>query len=136
MNPIEEHFQTITRRAFLGGTAAGLGAGALNSLLTPRVFCAARHAASGDRWPGGGKPLDHPAKIKRVIYLYQAGGPSHLETFDFKPKLREMNGQEMPTSFTKGQQIAQLQGKELKCRGAEFDFARFGQSGQEMCSLF
>jgi hypothetical protein len=132
MNPIEEHFQKITRRAFLGGTAAGLGAVALNSLLTPKLF----GAASNDRWTGIVNPLHHPAKIKRVIYLYQAGGPSHLETFDFKPKLREMNGQGMPTSFTKGQQIAQLQGKELKCRGAEFDFARFGKSGQEMCSLF
>jgi hypothetical protein len=135
MDPIQAHLQQITRRAFLGGAAAGLGAVALNSLLTPNLFGAAAKT-SRDRWPGIVNPLHHPAKIKRVIYLYQAGGPSHLETFDFKPKLREMNGQGMPTSFTKGQQIAQLQGKELKCRGAEFDFTRFGKSGQEMCSLF
>ncbi|MCB0188870.1 MAG: DUF1501 domain-containing protein, partial [Caldilineaceae bacterium] len=46
-----------------------------------------------------------------------AGGPSHLETFDYKPKLAEMDGQPMPESFTKGQPIAQLQGAALKCLG-------------------
>src|SRR6185503_403057 len=132
MTPFDLHAQQLTRRAFLGGAAAGLGSLALNSLLTPRVFGAAAAAPAADRWRGIINPLHHPAKIKRVIYLYQAGGPSHLETFDFKPKLREMNGQGMPESFTKGQQIAQLQGKELKCFGALFDFQRFGKSGQEM----
>ena len=48
-------------------------------------------------------------KCKRVIFLYMAGGPSHLETFDYKPKLAQLDGQVMPESFTKGQQIAQLQ---------------------------
>ena len=51
-------------------------------------------------------------KAKRVIWLYMAGGPSHLETFDYKPQLAEMHGQPMPESFTKGQPIAQLQGPE------------------------
>ena len=54
-----------------------------------------------------------PPKAKRIIYLYMAGGPSHLETFDYKPKLAEMHGQPMPESFTKGQPIAQLQGQKL-----------------------
>jgi hypothetical protein len=53
-------------------------------------------------------------KAKRLIYLYQAGGPSHLETFDYKPALAKLNGQAMPESFTKGQQLAQLQGKALR----------------------
>ena len=57
------------------------------------------------------------AKAKRVIFLCMAGGPSHLETFDYKPKLDELNGKAMPESFTKGQPIAQLQGKELKVQG-------------------
>jgi hypothetical protein len=85
---------------------------------------------------GAVEPLHFPAKAKRVIFLYQAGGPSHFETFDPKPKLREMHSKPMPESFTKGQQIAQLQGKPLVCFGPQFDFKRFGKSGQELCELF
>ena len=77
-----------------------------------------------------------PPKAKRVIFLYQAGGPSHLETFDYKPKLAKMHGKPMPESFTKGQQIAQLQGKPLICFGPQHGFKQFGKSGQEICELF
>jgi len=100
----------------------------LNSLLSPRLFAAESR--------GVVNPLHHPAKAKRVIFLYQAGGPSHLETFDYKPKLRSMDGQGMPESFTKGQQIAQLQGKELKCFGPQYEFKTFGKSQQQICELF
>ena len=55
-----------------------------------------------------------------------AGGPSHLETFDYKPKLDELNGQPMPESFTKGQPIAQLQGQKLKVQGHLTKFQEFG----------
>jgi hypothetical protein len=65
-----------------------------------------------------------------------AGGPSHLESLDYKPKLAEMHGQPMPESFTKGQPIAQLQGAQLKCFGPQHAFKKFGQSGQEICELF
>ena len=65
-----------------------------------------------------------------------AGGPSHLETFDSKPKLAKMDGQPMPESLTKGQQIAQLQGQQLKCFGPQHGFQRFGKSGIEICELF
>src|SRR5437588_170160 len=118
----------ICRRAFLGRSVSGLGVFALNSLLSRSLL------AAGSK--GVVNPLHHPAKAKRVIFLYQAGGPSHLETFDFKPKLRAMDGQGMPESFTKGQQIAQLQGKELKCFGAQYDFKTFGKSKQQICELF
>jgi hypothetical protein len=74
-------------------------------------------------------------KAKRVIQLYQAGGPSHLELFDWKPKLAEMHGQPMPESFTKGQPIAQLQNQKLRCFGPQHPFARYGRSGQEMSAL-
>jgi len=110
-----------TRRAFLNRSAAGaLGLTALQQLIAK----------------GAIQPLHHAAKAKRVIFLYQAGGPSHLETFDSKPKLAEMHGKPMPESFTKGQQIAQLQGKPLICFGPQLGFKRFGKSGQEMCELF
>ncbi len=117
----------IHRRTFLGRGIAGLGLLGLNSLLSPRLF-AETH--------GVVHPLHHPAKAKRVIFLYQAGGPSHLETFDYKPKLAEMNSKPMPESMTKGQQIAQLQGRPLICFGPQYGFQKFGKSGQEMCELF
>src|SRR5437879_579787 len=108
----EEPMQTyIHRRTFLGKGIAGLGAVALNSLLSPRL-----KAATG----GVVNPLHYAAKAKRVIFLYQAGGPSHLETFDNKPQLAKMHKEPMPDSFTKGQQIAQLQGKPLSCFGPQY----------------
>src|SRR5215831_6623986 len=122
----------IHRRTFLGQGIAGLGVVALNSLLNPKLLSGA--ATEGSR--GVVNPLHFLPKAKRVIFLYQAGGPSHLETWDFKPKLREMHGLGMPESFTKGQQIAQLQGKELKCFGPQYEFKRFGKSGQQMIELF
>jgi hypothetical protein len=122
----------IARRTFLGRGAAGLGLVALNTLLNPKLTAAARQESA----KGVVSPLHFPQKAKRVIFLYQAGGPSHLETFDNKPVLRSMHGKGMPESFTKGQQIAQLQGKPLVCFGPQFDFQKFGKSGQEICHLF
>ncbi len=81
-------------------------------------------------------PLPLPQKVKRVIWLTMAGGPSHLETFDPKPKLGEMHGQPMPESFTKGQQLAQLQGQKLTCFGPQHPFAKYGKNQIEICSLF
>jgi uncharacterized protein (DUF1501 family) len=81
-------------------------------------------------------PLHFPPKAKRVIFLCQAGGPSHLETLDYKPKLTEMDGKPMPESYTKGQPIAQLQGNELRCFGPQRKFNRCGQSGQMISDVF
>ena len=61
-----------------------------------------------------------------------AGGPTHLETFDYKPKLGELDGKPMPESYTKGQPIAQLQGKTLKCLGPLTKFKKYGKGGQEI----
>src|SRR5690606_32193981 len=71
------------------------------------------------------------------IHLSMAGGPSHLETFDYKPKLAALDGQPMPKSFTEGQQIAQLQGQRdsLKCMGPQFKFSRHGEAGTEISSI-
>lgn len=117
----------IQRRTFLGRGVAGLGAMALRTLWA---------APPKTGFPGAVNPLHYPAKAKRVIFLYQAGGPSHLETFDSKPKLAQMHGKGMPASFTKGQQIAQLQGRPLVCFGPQYGFKKFGKSGQEMIELF
>ena len=114
--------RAVTRRTFLGRTSLGLGALTLSSLL-------ARESRAG--LPAGIPGLPHfAAKAKRVIFLYMSGGPSHLETFDYKPKLTELNNRPMPESFTRGQPIAQLQGQELKCLGPLFRFGRHGKSGQ------
>ncbi len=125
--------QQFTRRAFLGQTSAGVGAMALASFLNPKQAGA---TSASDKWPGMVNPLHFPRKAKRVIYLSMAGGPSHLETFDYKPKLAAMHGEPMPESMTKGKQIAQLQGQALKCFGPQFGFKKFGQSGAEICELF
>lgn len=111
------------RRAFLASTGVGLGAAALNSLLA---------ADSAKLAQTNGLPHlpNLPQHVKRVIFLCMAGGPSHLETFDYKPKLEELDGKPMPESFTKGQPIAQLQGKELKCQGPLTKFKQYGNSGQ------
>ena len=129
--------QRQTRRVFLGRASQGIGAIALSSLINPALFKA---AASTERAVPKGvgvvNPPHIPPKAKRVIWLTMAGGPSHLETFDPKPKLAEMHGQPMPESFTKGKQIAQLQGAKLVCFGPQHPFERFGKGGVEMCGLF
>ena len=106
----------INRRAFLASSGLSLGSAALTTLIAKE----------------SGQPLYllPKAKAKRVIFLCMAGGPSHLETFDYKPKLDELNGQPMPNSFTKGQPIAQLQGKELKVQGHLTKFKKYGKGGQ------
>ena len=114
-------FNHLSRRTFLGHGLAGLGSIALARLL-------------GADLPTNPLPAFKP-KVKRVIFLSMAGGPSHLETFDFKPKLREMNGKPMPESFTKGQQLAQLQGHALTCLGAQHDFSKYGKSQLEICNI-
>src|SRR5580698_10073053 len=126
---------SLKRRAFLKQGLTGLGLVALNSLLGPGAS-AAEPTAADLKSLGAINPLHFAPKAKRVIYLYQAGGPSHLETFDYKPALLKLDGQGMPESFTKGQQLAQLQGKQLKCFAPQFGFKKFGKSGMEICELF
>ncbi len=116
-------FHPCTRRAFLATTGLGLGGVALGTLLGREV------AAAGKLRGLAGLP-HHPPRAKRVIYLYMSGGPSHLETFDYKPTLDKLNGKPMPESFTKGQPIAQLQNKALKVQGHLTKFQKHGQSGQ------
>jgi hypothetical protein len=120
---MQEFEGNLCRRSFLGQTAAGLGGLAFNSLL---------HAEQSPTQA----LMSLAPKAKRIIFLYMAGGPSHLESFDYKPILEKMNGQTMPDSFTKGQPIAQLQGKKLTCRGPYFKFSRHGESGQQISDVF
>ncbi len=111
------------RRAFLGKAARGLGAVALASLLDPALL----RAQTGPTLP---------RKAKRVIWLTMAGGPSQFETFDPKPGLARLDGRPMPESFTKGQQLAQLQGQKLVCLAPMFPFRTCGSHGTEISTLF
>jgi hypothetical protein len=124
-----------TRRAFLGRSGGGIGLAALATLLNRDAAAPAQDSDTG-AWPGVVRPLHRPAKAKRVIYLYMAGGPSHLETLDYKPDLSKMHGKPMPESFTKGQPIAQLQGQKLRCFAPQHAFKKYGRSGQEICEIF
>ena len=95
--------------------------------------------ANPQAWPANLPPhakLSGNPKAKRVIFLCMAGGPSHLETFDYKPKLKEMDGKPMPESITKGKPVAQLQGKQLKCFAPQLEFKKWGKSGQYFSSAF
>lgn len=118
----------LRRRTLLSRTAHGLGSVALASLLHPAT-------ARAETARGAAHPLPLPQRAKRVIWLTMAGGPSHLDLYDPKPALTEMNGQPMPESLTRGQQLAQLQGAELKCLGPLWPFAKCGQSGAEISTL-
>ncbi|HND51858.1 MAG TPA: DUF1501 domain-containing protein [Pirellulaceae bacterium] len=124
----------IYRRTFLRRTGVALGAAALGAMTPGAPWSPSDAAALPTR---GVLPEYHFApRVKRVIWLTMAGGASHLETFDHKPKLAEMHGQPMPESFTKGQPIAQLQGAKLNCFGPQWNFVKAGQSGQEISEIF
>jgi len=114
------------RRVFLRLASAGPAAAAL----------AALHDRDGRAAPGviGRPPL--PQRARRVIWLSMAGGPSQFESFDPKPTLAALHGQPMPTSFTAGQQLAQLQGQRLVCHAPQFRFRRHGRCGTEISELF
>ncbi len=129
------HAIEATRRAFLGRSSTGIGSLALGTLLQPALL-SARERPQAD-WSGVARPLHFPNRCRRVIHLCMAGGPSHLETFDYKSKLAELDGQPMPKSYTEGQQIAQLQGQEEKLRvlGPTHRFQTYGQSGQLISSI-
>lgn len=124
-----QQINQMKRRYLLGKATQGIGAVALASMLKPSAI----EAGSG---AGALPSLPLPQRVKRVIWLTMAGGPSQLETFDPKPKLGEMDGKPMPESMTKGQQLAQLQGQKLNCYAPQHPFAKYGQSQIEICSLF
>jgi hypothetical protein len=117
----------IYRRTFLQRSGVGIGATAFGTMMASESLAAQREFAQ----PLPGLP-NLPVRAKRVIFLCMAGGPSHLETFDYKPKLAEMDGQPMPESFTAGQPIAQLQGQTLKCQGPMTKFRRYGKGAQQI----
>ena len=132
------HALSVNRRTFLTQSAYGLGGIAL-ALLQSKLAAATAGGVAPKLppgWDGALKQAHFPVKAKRVIFLCMAGGPSQHETFDWKPKLKELDGQPFPDSFTKGQQLAQLQNTVLKARGSFTEFHKHGKAGIEVSDLF
>jgi hypothetical protein len=124
------HTLSVNRRSFLEKSFAGIGGMAFASLMQ-------QSQGNEAPWPGRFDNMLHYApKAKRVIHLCMAGGPSQFESFDYKPELNKINGQPFPESFTKGQQLAQLQGSKLVARGSFAKFQQHGQSGIWVSDLF
>jgi hypothetical protein len=119
-------FDSLNRRCFLGTGGIALGRMALASLL---------RAESTDPAAPAQRKLDFPARAKSIIYLFMEGGPSHLDLFVDKPKLKEMHGQLMPPSMIKGKKFAFMDtmGAPKIC-GPTATFARHGQSGNVLSS--
>ena len=130
--PSYDDLMRFSRRHFLGASALGLGAAALGDILGTR----AAHGA------GAGSPQDGPLlssphfapRAKRVIYLFQSGGPSQIETLDPKPRLREMHGQPLPDSVRAGQRLTGMSGYQgvLPLAGSFAGARRHGRAGVEL----
>ncbi|MGI9109867.1 MAG: DUF1501 domain-containing protein, partial [Opitutales bacterium] len=123
--PSYDHLMQHTRRHFLGASALGLGALALRGIVGD---------AQAATLPKG---THFPAKAKRVIYLFQAGGPSQFETLDPKPLLREKHTQPLPDSVRQGQRLTGMSGYQatLPLAGSFVDFKKYGKSGVEYSDL-
>lgn len=122
----------LSRRHFLLRCGGGLAAIALADLLR-----ADRPAAAEQTTPGALSQPHHPPRVRRVIYLFQSGGPSQLETFDYKPLLNEMNGQPLPDSVRRGQRLTGMSANQavLPLAGSVFPFRQCGQSGAWVSEL-
>lgn len=134
MNEFNKFRLNHTRRHFLTRAGLGLGSIALGSLLAPGIF--GRKQEELETLPLG--VAQFAPKAKRVIYLFQNGAPSQLETFDYKPKLNEMIGQDLPASIRMGQRLTGMTANQEKFPlvGSAFEFKQHGQSGAWVSSMF
>ncbi|HEY4654697.1 MAG TPA: DUF1501 domain-containing protein [Cyclobacteriaceae bacterium] len=123
----------VNRRRFLSRLSLGVGGVALGSLLVPELF---RKPDEPDASPVG---LPHFApKAKRIIYLFQNGAPSQLESFDYKPLLRQMMGEELPASVRMGQRLTGMTSNQTSFPlvGSFYDFKQYGESRAWISDLF
>jgi hypothetical protein len=130
---IVEHSLGFNRRKFLSRMSIGLGSAALGSLLIPDLFS----SSSPEEAIMQGLPHFAP-KAKRVIYLFQNGAPSQLETFDYKPLLNKMVGQNLPESIRNGQRLTGMTASQttFPLVGSYFGFKQYGNSGAWVSDLF
>jgi hypothetical protein len=123
--------RTVARRWFLQQCGVGLGATALGMLLGREGFAAAAPVANDPLAP---KPPHFQPKAKRVIFLFMAGAPSHLELFDNKPQLARFDGTLPPAELIRGYRAAFIN-PSSKLLGPRFKFSRHGKSGAELSEL-
>ena len=121
---ILEHSLKLNRRRFLSQVSLGIGSVALGSLMIPDLF----GNKSDEEVLMAGLPHFAP-KAKRIIYLFQNGAPSQLDLFDYKPKLIEMFGQDLPESIRMGQRLTGMTAdqKKFPLAGSKFRFDQYGQ---------
>jgi len=131
MRPEHDLSSLLTRRHFFGRAGLGLGTAALATLLAEQGY------AADTKLRGELKALHRPAKVKHVIYLFMSGGPSHIDLFDYKPKLKDYHGQELPAEVRMGQRITGMTAgqKAFPVASSLFKFDRHGQSGQWISEL-
>ena len=133
MDPQSERQLLLTRRHFFGRTSVGLGVAALATLLNEDLRGAEANPAAGSNSALGGLPgLPHfPPRAKRVIYLFQSGGPSQMDLFDYKPGLRDRRATELPDSVRMGQRLTGMTATQTSFPVAPslFKFAQHGESG-------
>lgn len=121
----------LHRRQWLQRSGLGLGSLALMHMLQKDS------AAEGTQTGGMINPTHHAPKAKRIIYLFQAGGPSQLETWDYKPLLRERQGEPLPDSVRQGQRLTGMSGNQavLPVAGSIYKFGQHGQNGTWVSEL-
>ncbi len=129
MNPILEHQQLLNRRLLLQGSASSIGLAALSSLLS-------QDATAESRRPNVSTPHFAP-RAKRVVYLFQSGGPSHLELLDPKPELKKLHGSELPDSIRRGQRLTGMTSGQASFPviASKFGFRQCGQAGTWLSEL-
>ncbi len=128
MSANDELGLALTRRHFFGLSSVGIGTAALASLLSPEAFGGTAAPVS----VGGLEGLPHfPPKARKVIFLHQSGGPSQIDLFDYKPKLKAMEGTDLPGSVRNGQRITGMTSGQssLPVAASMFKFQQYGQSG-------
>ncbi|MBM4073443.1 MAG: DUF1501 domain-containing protein [Planctomycetes bacterium] len=135
MTPLSDFQNHLTRRHFLGQAGTGVGLAALAALLREQATAdEPRPAAAAGGLPG----LPHFApKAKRVIYICQSGGPSQLEMFDYKPRLRDLHGSELPSSIRMGQRLTGMTSGQSRFPviASRFGFRRHGKTGTWLSEL-
>ena len=131
-NEFIENRLHVNRRHFLGKLGLGFGSVALGSLLIPDLF-----SGKDETMSTLGLPHFAP-KAKRIIYLFQNGAPSQLESFDYKPMLTKMQGEELPASIRMGQRLTGMTSgqKKFPLIGSHFKFEQHGKSGAWVSELF
>ena len=137
MNPLRMNALIQSRRHFFGRTGSGIGAAALASLLNENATGAGPITSSGGDAEGlAGLPHFRP-KAKRVIYLFQSGAPSQMDLFDFKPKLAEMRGEELPDSVRQGQRLTGMTSSQdsFPIAPSMFKFKQRGECGAWVSDL-